>query len=146
MRFPLFLQSFRNAQAEKEKKLFFQKVQKGLSIQFTESVLYPPTKQCNYYRLNTYMNGQNGYYRGEYDKKGNLTGCGPYSLSGSFLLGWWSFLDEKEIKDIYLYTYNRFPLDKEGKQVYKDVMTSREQNPKFISESFKQMLCWMASK
>ena len=143
-RMPLFLQSFLVAQDNKENIEYFKGLVEGLKIQLLEVVLQEPTKEIPYYRLKNYMSGDNGYFRYGYNEKNK--GYGPYELSRTFLMGWWAFLNKAEVTQIYEYTKDKFPLDDIGKDVYKDSVTVREQNPAYKSEEIEELWSTLASK
>lgn len=146
-RFPLFIKDFIGAyEKESEKKEFFIKIQKGLKKQFLENVLVNPSEGFNGYRLNNYMDGQNGVYRWNYKTQGLGNGYGPYELSGTFLLGWWSFLESDDIQYVYRYMAEQFPLNKAVLDTYVGPNTTRERNkyvrwPDFFENGFAELIC-----
>lgn len=130
LRFPLWLLSLEQAfsvKGEVDKSKFFAKLRQGLSKQFTEEVLILPSKEFPNYRTTNYMDGKNGLYRYSMDRKNY--GYGPYELSGTMLIGWWSFLPDKDIKNAYCYISSRFPLDANEIDIYLDLNTVRDRNP-----------------
>lgn len=65
------------------------------------------------------MNGMNGVYR--YSTAANVgegKGYGPYELSGTFLIGWWSFLGDPEIDKAYGEIAKSFPLPEKVMMTY----------------------------
>jgi hypothetical protein len=75
--------------------------------------------------LNNFMCGHNGYYRFNYDGTGSK-GHGPYELSGTFSLGWWSLLGGEEIAVHYQNLANAYPLNPSLEQFYKDYALSKD--------------------
>ena len=131
-RFPLWLVSLERAfdkQGDLEKAQFIKRLRKGLAEQFFEKVLVPPSDEFPNYRTKNFMNGYNGIYRYGYITQGKGRGYGPYELSGTMLLGWWSFLPEKSIRDVYCYISSRFPLSEEEIKVYLGPDTTRDRHP-----------------
>lgn len=48
------------------------------------------------------MDGSNGVlYRWNYSSLGEGKEYGPYELSGTFTIGWWTFLGTDRVKEIY---------------------------------------------
>ena len=129
-RFPLWLLSLEqafSAKGEKTEIKFFKKLRQGLSDQFMKKVLIHPSQEFSNFRTNNYMDGENGLYR--YSMKRKNYGYGPYELSGTILIGWWTFLPNKSIKDVYHYISSRFPLSQEEIDLYLDLNTIRDRNP-----------------
>jgi len=131
-RFPLWLISLQKgftAQKEDERAKYFSKLQQGLSKQFLEKALIPPSNEFPNYRTTNFMDGHNGVYRYGYITQGKGRGYGPYELSGTMLLGWWSFLPEKSIRDVYCYISSRFPLSEKEIKTYLGPDTTRDRHP-----------------
>jgi hypothetical protein len=74
--------------------------------------------------LNNYMCGHNGYYRFNY--RPNFAGYGPYQLSGTFSLGWWSLLGGENIAGHYQSLADAYPLNAALLPFYKDVSLSAD--------------------
>lgn len=125
LRYPSWL---RSAQLSlDEDASFINKLQDGLKFQFMDSILV--TGQGTVPMLNNFMDGENGWFRYNYaSHQGALNGYGPYSLSGSFALGWWSLLGGKAISEEYERLVEAFPLDEAELQLYSGSST-REQHP-----------------
>ena len=146
-RFPLFIKDFIRAyEEETEKKEFFIRMRDGLTIQLVDKVLVRPSEEFKAYRLNNYMDGRNGIYRWNYETQGIGNGYGPYELSGTFLLGWWGFLESDSVRETYEYTLNQFPLDKNVIDIYVGPNTTRERNkyvrfPDFLENGFAELIC-----
>lgn len=129
-RFPLWLLSLERAfliQSKINESKFFSKLRQGLSKQFMERVLVSPSKGFPNHRTTNYMNGKNGLYR--YSIERNNYGYGPYELSGTMLIGWWAFLEDKSIKNAYCFISSKFPLSKKEIDLYLDLNTVRDRNP-----------------
>lgn len=104
-RMPKILFSLQNSYSvgsENYKK--YQLYRDGLSKQFFDKVL---VKRNDKIYLTNYMNGENGIYRWEYSTLGKGKGYGPYELTYSFGMGWWTFLPDDKIKTIYEKYYNQ---------------------------------------
>lgn len=150
-RFPLWIESFINSYPkETEERNYFIKIKKGLEKQFFEKVLIRPDEKTPFYRLTNFMDGTNGLYRWDYSTiKDN--GYGPYELSGTFTLGWWTFLGSERIKEVYLELSQQYPLSEEAIDLYVGPNTSRERNsyvtePDSYDNGFKKLLAMLASK
>jgi hypothetical protein len=117
-RFALFLTSL-SAASERGDKEAFESARKGLAKQLTGVVLRPPTASFPGWRLTNYMNGWNGVYRFSSNAAvGEGKGYGPFELSGTLLLGWWSFLGDRQIQAVYADAAERFPLDETVLKTY----------------------------
>ncbi|MCW5937939.1 MAG: hypothetical protein KIT11_11610 [Fimbriimonadaceae bacterium] len=117
-RFALYVNSLRNAQEPGSSDAkYMDRVFKGLSKQMADVVLVPPDNSTKFWRTKNFMDGWNGLYRyGAADLGGK--GYGPYELSGTFLMGWWSFLDNPKIDKAYAEISQAFPLSQAELQVY----------------------------
>ncbi len=110
-RWPLWLTSLANAYDEGDpERRFYDDLKKGLEQQFFTKVVVPPTFEFPAYRTNNFMDGRNGVYRWEYQSLGPNSGYGPYELSGTMMLGWWTFLGANRIRAVYQDMAERFPL------------------------------------
>ena len=108
----LWLKSLENAYiSNKKNKHYFAALIRGLEKQFIENVLVAPNASYPYYRTNNYMDGHNGVYRYNYATLGENGGYGAYELTGTFYIGWWSFLGTKRIKKVYKHIGKSYPLD-----------------------------------
>lgn len=76
----------------------YNKFRKRLTKQFLEKVI---TIRGSKIYLTNYMDGRNGIYRWGYSSLGKNNGYGPYELTDSFGMGWWSFLQNKEVSNLY---------------------------------------------
>ncbi len=76
--------------------------------------------------LNNYMCGNNGYFRWNYATH-KKTGYGPYELSGTFGLGYWSFLKGEKISDYYIMLSEAYPLRDSHKRLFKTI-SNRKRN------------------
>ena len=142
MRFPLFLRSYQRADKGDKRTKKYDKLLEGYGDTFVKNVLVAPDESCDYYRLKNYMDGGNGLYRYGYHEEN--VGIGPYQNSVCFLLGWYAFSDNDEISEAYRITVEKFPLSEQGKALYTDPTTVREQNPIFLMEEYRQFLCYLA--
>lgn len=126
-RFPLWINSlisaYSNIDPEKTDLLF--SIKEGIEKQFINKVIVYPDSIYKGYRTTNYMDGRNGVYRWNYPTQGEGNGYGPYELSGTFNLGWWSFLDCDKIRNIYYQQSKMFPLSENIIQIYIGPNTSR---------------------
>ncbi|MFC2947708.1 hypothetical protein [Virgibacillus sediminis] len=150
-RFPLWFRSFIDSYpSQSEEKLFFEKALAGLEKQLFDNVLLPPEKEKPYYRLTNYMNGHNGMFRWKYDTASG-SGYGPFELTGTFTIGWWTFLGSDRINSVYANLAEQFPLSEETINLYVGPNTTRERNP-YVTDpdsyynGFKKLLSLLASK
>lgn len=85
----------------------FQAMLDGLQRQFVAKVLVAPSPDFPAYRMANYMDGGNGLFA--YDP-GSGHGYGPYELSGTLTLGWWSAVGGDRVKSAYAEIAKSFPL------------------------------------
>lgn len=110
-RMPLWLTAQAHAYPEGHaRRRFFLDLRSRLEKQFFNKVLVAPTDTFPSYRTTNYMDGRNGVYRFNYSGLGQGGGHDAYELSGTFLLGWWTFLGSSRIRDVYQAQADRFPL------------------------------------
>lgn len=119
-RFSLFVNSLRDANEPGSADYkFYEKIRTGLVKQLIGIVLKKPDANFSGYRLTNFMNGMNGVYRyGTSEGVGKNSGYGPYQLSGTFLIGWWSFLGDPQVNKAYSDISKSFPLPESVLQVY----------------------------
>lgn len=84
-----------------------------LRTQLEKYVFVPPSPAFPAWRLNNYMDGTNGLYRWHKTQQGSFEGDGPYELSSSLTLGWWSLLGGSWIEKVYLDQMKVIPYSKE---------------------------------
>jgi hypothetical protein len=133
-RFPLWLTSLSRAYGEgEEQKNFYEKLKMGLEEQFYKYVLVHPTTNFLSYRTTNFMDGRNGVYRWNYKTQGVNNGYGPYELSGTLTLGWWTFLESERIKLMYREISELFPLPENIINLYVGPGTTRERHPLILS-------------
>ena len=122
----LWLTSFQQAQDYLEQYDLFQTRREQLASQLVNYVI-------NYVDgvplATTFMDGTCGVYRYSYNTEG--TGHQGYSLSGTLLLGWWSFLDDPRITQVYEDILAQFPMNAGLDNPYYDYANTRERNPFF---------------
>ncbi len=105
------------AEGNPERKQFYEKMLAGLETQLFNHVIVPPSDTFAAYRLNNYMDGSNGLYRWTASGAGGH-GVGPYGLSGSLTMGWWSFLGTARSRDLYQKLAAQFPLPDQIQALY----------------------------
>jgi hypothetical protein len=103
-RYPLWLKSLESGfkTIDKSKSQYFRSLHSRLNQHFLKHIIKKPSSDFPYYGTSNYMDGKNGLYLWKnklIDDAAN--GYGPYELSFSFLIGWWSFLDSPEIHKAY---------------------------------------------
>lgn len=104
-------------------------LQTGLANQLVNYVLVDPSEEFTSVRLNNFMDGRNGVYRWNYPTQGQGKGYGPYELTGSFLLGWWGFLEDPRIGEVYRQLSDEFPLSEPVLGLYIGPGTTRDRHP-----------------
>ncbi|MCH2072688.1 hypothetical protein [Acinetobacter pittii] len=85
----------------------YKNFREGLTKQFLDKVV---KVENNRIYLTNYMDGRNGIYRWEYPSLGKGNGYGPYGLTSSFGMGWWSFLENQEVRNLYLRYYRQLEI------------------------------------
>lgn len=131
-RFSLWLISLQKAfsiKKELDRSDYFEKLRYGLTKQFKNKVLVSPSIEFPNYRTTNFMDGHNGVYRYGYVTVETGKGYGPYELSGTLLLGWWSFLPDQSMKDVYCFIASRFPLSEQEIVTYLGPDTTRDRHP-----------------
>lgn len=129
-RWALFLRSYQSAQDDMEKwDLFTLRIEQMAN----QMALYVMKNVDGNWLMTTFMDGTNGVYRYSYHEDG--VGLQGYGLSGTFLLGWYAFLDDPRITACYRDILEHFPMSGDRSNPYFDCITVREQNPYFDMET-----------
>ncbi len=129
-RFPLYLTSLITAyQSTDEEYVFYKKIRSSLELQFCETVLKEPTRDFPAYRTTNFMDGRNGVYRWNYSSLGEGKGYGPYELSGTFTIGWWTFLGTDRVKKIYRDLAEMYPFSQKVTSLYDGPETGQKRHP-----------------
>lgn len=150
-RFPLWLTSLMGAyDINATQRGFYHNLRDELERQFISHVLVIPSSEFDGYRTTNFMDGRNGVYRWKHDTQGE-DGYGPYELSGTMLLGWWSFLSTNRICTVYQDIASRFPLSDELIEVYVGPNSSRERHalvkePEVLKNGLTELIVRLASK
>jgi hypothetical protein len=150
-RLPLVLTSLEGAESPaSERAIAYRAMLDGLAMQFRSEVLVAPGETFDGWRTTNYLDGHNGVYRYGYATQGESNGYGPYELSGTFLLGWWSLLDDVEVRAAYLDQASRFPPEAREMATYVGPNTSRARNPltRFpdaLENGFLELICRLAA-
>jgi hypothetical protein len=119
LRAPLWITSLMNAYPRgSPRHEFYANLRLGLARQFFAKVMVPPSADCPCYRLNNFMDGSNGLYRWGYGSFGPDNGYGPYQVSGSMMIGSWSFLGSERSKTLYLDLAKAYPWPKPCIELY----------------------------
>lgn len=151
-RYPLWLRSFAAAyEPGSELRAYYNELRLGFEEQFFAEVLVPPTAEFDAYRTTNFMDGQNGVYRWEYETQGEGEGYGPFELSGTLLLGWWSFLGTERSCGIYGEMTERFPLDEKEITLYVGPNTTRDRHPlvsdpESYENGFRELIVRLAAR
>lgn len=150
-RFPLWISSLTNAyQDEQPEKYFYANIKEGLEQQFFSKVLVGPSDEFPAYRTKNFMDGNNGFFRFN-SSTTEIGGYGPYKLSGTLSLGWWTFLGTNRIQKVYNKLSQTYPLPPEVISVYIGPNTIRDRNPyvrwpDFFTNGFSELIARLASK
>lgn len=142
-RMPLFLISWRDAQTEQADYEYFERLRKGLAIQFTNHVLFLPDEDIPYIRMTNYMDGKNGVYRYSYHEEG--VGYGPWELSNALLNGWWAGLNDEDVTQAYQILLEQVPFCDNVKNFYASDVTIRERNENLTSWESKYCRIYCAA-
>jgi hypothetical protein len=107
-RLPLILFSLSGSlDCDSEDFQHYVELTKALAKQFFENVVVPPDENFKFYRTKNYMDGSNGVYRFSYHPKMKRSGYPACALSGTPLIGWWVFLFDPRVPELYNnYFYN----------------------------------------
>ena len=150
-RLPLWLASFwRAAGRGSSEEQLFTRLREGLAIQFTTRVLVPPSEYFPTFRTRNFMDGANGWYRWGYRTLGSNAGYAPFALSGTFLLGWWSLLEDPLVRHAYADVARAFPLSCLVLETYCGPATSRRRHAlvddaAVFTNGFRELLVRLAA-
>lgn len=101
-RLPLLLLSLADSsEAQLEDHHYYKYLIRSLAVQFFDVVLVQPNYNIPFYRTTNFMDGRNGPYRVAYNTKMKGSGYSPYALSATPLIGWWAFLNDPRIAELY---------------------------------------------
>lgn len=149
-RFPLWLVSLQGAARDSSEAKYYSTLRRGLDRQFFAHVLKPPTPEFPAYRLTNWMDGRNGVYRWKYSDRGATWGYGPYQLSSTFTLGWWTFLGSSRIKSAYADEFRRYPFPPVVLATYfADLGDTNLVSPKAVSDplmAFRELLLYLSPR
>jgi hypothetical protein len=135
-RLPLFLVSFAcAAPSGTATRTHFLRLRDGLSRQWVGKVLRMPDTDFRGLRMTNFMDGENGVYRYGYPTQGAGNGFGPFELSGSVNLGWWSFLGSAT-SPAYAAQKASMPFVEDVIRLYVGPNTTRIRNPYFSEPDF----------
>jgi hypothetical protein len=135
-RMPLWLVSF--ACAEEPGSNFrelFVRLNDELAIQWSVRTVVMPDSTFHGVRMTNFMDGENGVYRYGYPTQGPATGFGPFELSGSVNIGWWSFVGQTA-RPIYRAQLASLPFDEKAPETYTGPNTTRVRNPAMTEPDF----------
>jgi hypothetical protein len=129
IRFPAWLRSLEGASPRgSERRRLYSRLLAGLERQFFGHVAVPPSRKFDGWRTTNYMDGWNGLYRWHHDTQGN-DGFGPYQLSGTMFIGWWSLLGTRRSTHMHRDIAGQFPLSPEQVAYYVGPNTTRVRHP-----------------
>lgn len=147
-RMPAILRSLRSAHAsDTEEYQFYDKLIHSLANQFMNEVYVEPNNQFNGVRLTNFMDGWNGIYRWNYATTAKENdGIGPYENSGTYLFGWWAFLEDERITNTYSQMAEFFPLDDNVIKTYVGPNTTRNRHemvaqPNLYENGYSELIC-----
>jgi hypothetical protein len=115
------------------KSKYFERLRSGLASQFLDKVLVSPSDEFPNYRTNNFMDGYNGIYRYNYSTLGSSQGYGAYELSSAMFVGFWSFLPNQRMEDVYCFIASHYPLNEKEIAIYSGPGSSRDRHPLFKS-------------
>jgi hypothetical protein len=141
MRWPLFLWSEEEASTSSKDRDYYARLREELTKQFLTKVLVRPSAEFRGYRINNYMDGNNGVYRWKYSTTPD-NGYGPYELSSSLLCGWWTFLRDPKVREAYRELSKEFPFAPAEIAVY----NGPNKNPVSFTRGTFELLCRLAGK
>ncbi len=130
LRLPLLIRSLEDGVELIENKKYFATLRGKLISQLLNKVIQKKENSNCFYPTN-YLDGNNGYYRYNYETHKN-EGYGPYELSETFKLGWWAFLDDKRISRLYKKISSNLKNKRSCEFIYKD-KTKRERHPIIVN-------------
>lgn len=135
-RLPLWLVSFACGEepGSQSRELFVRLID-GLAIQWSVRTVVFPDASFPAVRMTNYMDGENGVYRYGYPTQGPGRGYGPYELSGSLNIGWWSFVGPAAIP-IYQSQRASLPFNDSIVALYTGPNTTRPRNPAMTEPGF----------
>ncbi|WP_373358255.1 hypothetical protein ACEN3H_18115 [Acinetobacter lactucae] len=122
-RIPKILLSLQNSYiANSDNYNLYKSYRTGLNQQFLSKVVQINN---NNIFLTNYMDGRNGVFRWNYSVKNK--GIGPYKQTYAFGIGWWVFLKNPKVKDLYVKYYNQVRLDgNECNSLMKSIISKKE--------------------
>lgn len=150
-RMPLWLTSLANAYPSGHaNRSFYEGLRSKLERQFFDRVLIKPSADFPGYRTTNFMDGSNGVYRYNYKALGEGNGYDSYELSGTFTLGWWTFLGTDRIRAAYADEASKFPLPTNVLKVYlggsgNDAVEATVAQPKKFNE-LRELLSRFAAR
>lgn len=126
------------------------KVQTALERQFYSKIYEAPSPAFPAPRTRNFMDGLNGIYRWN-AAAAEPNGYGPHELSGTFTLGWWTFLGTQRAKDSYLQLLASFPLPQPVVDTYNAYPASRTRHPlavwpEYFSNGYAELVARLAAK
>lgn len=135
-RLPLWLVSFACAEepGSQFRELFVQ-LNDRLAIQWWVRTVVMPDSSFSGVRMTNFMDGENGVYRYGYPTQGPGRGFGPYELSGSLNIGWWSFVGPMATP-IYEAQLANLPFGDKELALYTGPNTTRTRNPAMTEPDF----------
>ncbi len=149
-RMPAWIISLRDAYPNNRFRYeYYESLKIGLGEQFVNVVLDEiQVNDTVVIVTRNFMNGSNGYYRW---KPKDSVGYGPYGLSGTITLGWWSLLENDGINEMYKNIYMQFPLNDDILKYYTEPNISNRERYKLFGDvegyenGFKELIVAIAS-
>lgn len=149
-RLPLWIRSLQRASADRpEHAAWYASLVMGLDRQIRDHVIVAPDASFPAYRTTNFMDGNNGVYRWNYATHSAGDGYGPYELSGTLMLGWWSFLGSRTVRQIYELQASIFPLAPSVIDLYVGPNSTRAvhplvRRPDFYTNGFGELVSRLA--
>ncbi len=150
-RLPLWLTSLAEAYPPgSETRKLYESLRERTENQFFNRVLVKPTSDFPGYRTTNFMDGTNGVYRYNYKALGAGNGYDAYELSGTFSLGWWTFLGSERIRKVYAEQASKFPMPANVVRTYlggsgTDKVDDAVAKPQKFND-LRELLCRLAAK
>ena len=132
-------------------RLIAEETKMKLARQLRDRVIMPPTISFPGVRTTNFMDGQNGIYRYKSATKDSpAVGYGAFELSGTFLMGWWSLLENSAIHETYQAQVECFPLAEDVLATYRNpAVVTRDRHPSISSpiawEKYMRLLTHLAA-
>lgn len=143
LRLPLLISSLEDGMELAVDKKYFKKLKEKLAFQLLNKIIREKENNCQCFYPTNYLDGSNGYYRYNYETHKN-EGYGPFELSETFKIGWWAFLEDNQISNLYTIINSNLKNNIPCEFLYKD-KTKRERHP-IVANRFNNNLYVIITK